>query len=132
MAFAFALAAIAPVHLAEESHDGAPLRHLAHQRPLIAQKVTDTAWDEMKMTWNNQPATASPTALASVTLLNSTAQWYEVDLTAFIQAERAANRNVVALRLINTVPTGNSGSFFTSINSKEAAKNQPELVIQPF
>lgn len=100
--------------------------------PMIAQKVTDTTWDETTLTWNNQPTTASPAALASITLLNSKAQWYEFDLTAFIQAERAANRKVVALRLINTVPTGNSGAFFTSINSKEAAENAPELVIEGF
>ena len=97
---------------------------------MIVQKVTDTAWGEFTMTWNNQPLTASPNALAQITVAGATGQYYEFDLTSFIQQERAAGRNVVALRLINQQPTGNSGAFFTSVNSREAASNQPQLVIQ--
>jgi hypothetical protein len=51
-------------------------------------------------------------------------------LTAFIQQERAANRTVVSFRLINQQPTGNSGAFYTAVNSREAAANQPRLVIE--
>jgi hypothetical protein len=63
-------------------------------------------------------------------VLDSIGKYYEFDLTSFIQAERAAGRNTVSFRLINMIPTGNSGTFFTSINSKEAPENQPQLVIE--
>jgi hypothetical protein len=99
---------------------------------MMVQKVTDTTWSETGMTWNNQPAVASPTALSQIMVLNSTAQWYEFDLTAFLQQERAAGRSVVSLRLINLQPTGTSGTSFTSIATKEAGTSTaPQLVITP-
>lgn len=98
--------------------------------PVRIQKVTDTTWDEMSVTWDTQPNVASPTALAAdIVVASAMGAYYEFDLTDFINAERAAGRNVVAFRLINMVPTGNNGSFFTSVNSKEAAENKPQLVI---
>jgi hypothetical protein len=97
---------------------------------MIVQKVTDTAWNEMTMTWNNQPLTASPNALAQITVAGASGQYYEFDLTSFIQQERAAGRRAVAFRLINQQATGNSGAFFTSVNSKEAEANPPQLVIE--
>lgn len=97
---------------------------------MIIQKVTDTLWDELGVTWNNQPVVASPNALAQITVAGAVGQYYEFDLTAFIQQERAANRSVVSFRLINQQPTGNSGVSFTAVNSREAATNQPQLVIQ--
>lgn len=98
---------------------------------MIVQKVTDTTWDETAMTWSNQPLTASPSALAQIVVTDATGRYYEFDLTAFIQQERAVGRTAVSLRLINLTPTGNSGAFFTSVNSKEAASNQPQLVVAP-
>lgn len=99
---------------------------------MMLQKVADTSWNEMTMTWNNQPAVESPTALAQITVANATAQWYEFDLTAFIQAERAAGRNVVSFRLINLVPTGSSGASYTTFATKEAGTSTaPQLVITP-
>jgi hypothetical protein len=59
-----------------------------------------------------------------------TGQYYEFDLTEFIRQERAAGRTAVSFRLINQAPTGNSGAFFTTVNSKEAANNPPQLVIE--
>lgn len=97
---------------------------------MIVQKVTDTAWDELAVTWDNQPPTHAPNALASITVTDATGQYYEFDLTAFIQAERAAGRTAVSFRLINQQSTGNSGAFFTSVNTKEAETNPPQLVIQ--
>jgi hypothetical protein len=97
---------------------------------MIAQKVTDTAWDEAAMTWNNQPGVAAPTALASITVVGTTGAWYEFDLTQFVRAERAAGRPIVAVRLINMQSTGTSGASYTAINSIDADQNQPELVIE--
>jgi hypothetical protein len=99
---------------------------------MMLQKVTDTSWNEMTMTWNNQPGVESPTALAQITVANATAQWYEFDLTAFLQAESAAGRNVVSFRLINLVPTGTSGTSYTTFATKEAGTSTaPQLVITP-
>lgn len=97
---------------------------------MIVQKVTDTTWDELTMTWNNQPLTASPNALASITVTDNIGQYYEFDLTAFIQEERAAGRTTVSLRLINQTATGISGVSYTVVNSKEATSNAPQLVIE--
>lgn len=97
---------------------------------MIVQKVTDTTWDELGMTWNNQPLTASPAALAQVTVASASGAWYEFNLTSFIQQERAEGRTIVSLRLINQSPTGNSGAFYTIVNSREAASEQPQLVIE--
>lgn len=96
---------------------------------MIAQSVTDTTWIESGITWNNQPAIESSTALGQITVSGATGQLYEFDLTSFIQAERSAGRNVVGFRLINQQPTGNSGAFYTSINSKEAETNRPQLIM---
>jgi hypothetical protein len=97
---------------------------------MIVQKVTDTAWSETSVTWNNQPAVESPTALSQITVAGTQGAWYEFDLTSFLQAERMNGRTAVAFRLINLQPTGNTGAFFTSVNSKEAATNKPLLVIE--
>lgn len=99
--------------------------------PLRVQAVADTLWDEMTLTWNTQPAMASSEALApDVVVENSAGRWYEFDLTEFIRTERAAGRHLVSLRLINMERTGISGAFYTSINSREAASAQPQLVIE--
>lgn len=97
---------------------------------MIVQKVTDTAWNEMTLTWNNQPAVASPDALAQIIVANATSQYYEFDLAQFLQQERAAGRTIVSLRLINQTATGNSGASFSSVTSREAASNRPQLVIE--
>jgi hypothetical protein len=83
------------------------------------------------MTWNNQPAVTSPNMLApDIVVANTVGAYYEFDLTAFIQAERAQGRNVVAFRLINVEPTGTTGASYSIINSKEATGNRPQLVIK--
>jgi uncharacterized delta-60 repeat protein len=100
--------------------------------PMRIQKVANNAWDELTLTWNTQPDVFSPNAIApDAVVLDGIGRYYEYDLTTFIQNEIAAGSRFVGFRLINIVPTGNSGAFFTSINSKEATENQPQLVIEP-
>jgi hypothetical protein len=55
----------------------------------------------------------------------TTAAWYELDLTAFLAAEKAAGRNAVTLVLRN--PTASSAQ--TIFASDEAAAGRPELVV---
>jgi hypothetical protein len=88
---------------------------------------TNLTWGETSITWNNKPAPGA-TILASVPLVtNSTAaRWYEWDLTAFVQAEKAAGRTAVTLVLRNDVATPN-----TTFRSRQASGNRPELRITP-
>jgi hypothetical protein len=93
--------------------------------PVALHSVATTSWTETGITWNTKPvAGASP--LASVTITNNVAQWYEWDVTAYVKAEKAAGRNVVSFVLKNTSPA----ATFTTFNSKEAAANQPQLILR--
>jgi hypothetical protein len=88
---------------------------------------TNLTWGENSITWNNKPA-AGATALASATLVNdsTTARWYEWDLTAFLQAQRAAGKTAVTLVLKNDVTAPNA-----TFRSRQASSNRPELRITP-
>lgn len=86
-----------------------------------------TAWNEATLTWNNKPAAAT-TALASVTMTNSTtARWYEWDVTNYLRQERAAGRHIVTLVLKNS----SSSTVNDAFNAKEAGSNPPQLAITP-
>jgi len=90
--------------------------------------VTNTTWTETGITWNNKPASGT-TALATVTMVNNstTSRWYEWDVTAYLQQEKAAGRNTVTLALKNLA----NSSPFDSFRSKEATSNRPELFMVP-
>jgi hypothetical protein len=90
--------------------------------------VTNTTWSETGITWNNKPA-SNGAALATVTMVNSstTQRWYEWDVTAYLQAEKAAGRNVVTLVLKNLA----NSSPFDRFNSRQAASSRPELLVVP-
>jgi len=88
----------------------------------------NTSWAEGQITWNDRPATG-PTALASVTMDNAStaSRWYEWDVTAYLQQEKAAGRHIVTLVLKNAEPSTPYDTFI----SKEARSNRPELVLVP-
>jgi hypothetical protein len=90
--------------------------------------VANTTWGEATLTWNNKPATGA-TALSTVTLVNNSTvpQWYEWDVTAYLQQEKTAGRHVVTLAVKNNA----SSSPFDTFNSREAASNGPVLQITP-
>jgi PKD repeat protein len=89
---------------------------------------TNVAWSETGITWNNKPA-AGTTVHAAVPLVttSTTARWYEWDLTAFLQAEKAAGRTAVTIVLKNDVATTPQATF----QSRQASSNRPELRITP-
>jgi hypothetical protein len=87
-------------------------------------KASSSAWTENGVTWNTKPG-VSGSALGTFTVNDSTARWYELDITAWAQAEKASGRNVLAFVLRNLTNTGN----YTVFNSSEAAANRPELLI---
>ena len=89
--------------------------------------VATTTWVESgsgSLTWNTKPA-AGASLLATATVKDTAARWSEWDITSYLQAEKAAGRNVVSLAVKNTAQS----SPFASFNSKEAATNQPQLLL---
>jgi tartrate-resistant acid phosphatase type 5 len=78
--------------------------------------MTDTTWNEGTVNWNNAPA-ADPAIIASlgaVTVNN----WYEVDVTALIQAD-----GLHSLRITSTASDG------ADYDSREGA-NPPQLILE--
>jgi hypothetical protein len=80
---------------------------------------TTTAWTESGVNWNNRPA-ASGAKLGSLTVKNTTAQYYEVDITPFIRSELAAGRTTVAMMLANP----NFASPYSTFNSRKRIEQQ--------
>jgi hypothetical protein len=85
--------------------------------PINIYPVAMTTWVESgnsSITWNTKPA-AGTNLLAAATVTNNTVQWYELDLTSYIQSEKAAGRNAVSF-----VVNGNSASSpYVTLNSKK-------------
>lgn len=89
--------------------------------------VATTTWVESgsgSITFNNKPASGA-TPLATSVIGNNVPRWYEFDVTSYLQAEKAAGRNVVSLAVKNTAQS----SPFASFNSKEATSSQPQLIL---
>ncbi len=94
--------------------------------PAAVHSVSTTSWVESgngSITWNNKPVAG--TALATVTVTNNVARWYEWDITSYVQAEKAAGRNTVSFAVKNTA----TSTPYTTFNSREATSNQPQLQI---
>ena len=77
-----------------------------------------------EVTNGNKPA-AGTTLRGSFTVTGTTARWYEVDLTAYLNSLIAAGRRFVTLVL--RAPTNSLSTVL--FNSDEAEYNAPELVI---
>jgi hypothetical protein len=86
--------------------------------------VANSTWTETGITWNNQPATGAKQG-ASVSI-TTTAMYYEFDVTAFVQSQRAAGVNLVSLAVTMDAQTNNSPDTF---NSREAGSDPPQLVV---
>lgn len=95
-----------------------------------AYPVSDTTWTETGLTWSNKPPSGT-TALSVVTIVsNSTAdRWYELDVTSYLQAEKAAGRNVVTLVLKNLA---NSTPHVQLVSAEAGAvANRPHVLVVP-
>lgn len=89
-----------------------------------AYSVANTTWTENTLTWNNKPA-ASASPLATVTVTNTAYAYYNFDVTAYVQAEKAAGRNKVAFALKSQV--AHDPRIFW--NSSEFGSNPPLLSV---
>ena len=89
-----------------------------------AYTVSSTSWTESTLTWNNKPASAS-SALATATVTDATARYYNWNVLSYIQSELAAGRTKVSFVLKNQQET--QGRLLW--NSKETGSNAPQLTI---
>jgi hypothetical protein len=91
--------------------------------PVTVHVEDNDSWTE-SMTWDTQPAVGA----AIVTLpVGRTAQYWEWDLTAFVQNQIATGQRTMSLELQNDGTTSDPVNF----NSREASSNRPQLVVQP-
>ncbi len=89
--------------------------------------VASTSWSESGITWNNKPV-AGASALASIKMdKTTTARWYEWDVTAYVQSEKAAGRHIVSLVLKDVA----TSTPYDTFNSRQAVSNRPELLVAP-
>jgi hypothetical protein len=89
-----------------------------------AYAVSNTSWTESALTWNNKPASAA-TALATATVTDATARYYNWNITSYIQSEIAAGHTKVSFVLKNQQET--QGQLLW--NSKETGSNAAQLSI---
>lgn len=85
---------------------------------LTAYQATD-GWTNAGLTWNNAPASG---AAAGSVVLGATAQYYEIDVTAYVQAQAAGDD-------LATFVLKESAGKYTTFNSSNNSANKPQLVI---
>jgi hypothetical protein len=88
--------------------------------------VPSNMWTETGITWNSRPMIGSK--LGASVVVGATAQYYEWDVTAHVQAQKLAGASAVSVAIQMEMATGNSPDGF---NAKEAGANTPQLVVVP-
>ena len=86
-------------------------------------QVSDIAWGESTINWNNKPAVGLKQAAFNV--IDTTSRWYEIDLTSYVKAQKTAGKTAISLALRATTSVTPNAVF----NSDEATSNRPELKI---
>jgi hypothetical protein len=89
-----------------------------------AYAVSSTNWAEGTLTWNNKPASAA-SPLATATVTDATARYYNWNIASYIQSEIAAGHTKVSFALKNQQET--QGQLMW--NSKETGSNAPQLAL---
>jgi hypothetical protein len=90
---------------------------------LAVHPVADTSWSEEAVTWNTAPSIGA-VPLGSFPVATTTGSWFEVDVAAYLAAERAAGRSKLAFAVRQTA---NRPPAF--VNSSENAASRPEVVV---
>jgi hypothetical protein len=85
--------------------------------------VDNVSWSESSLTWKNRPGFGSSHGSVSVT---TTAKYREWDVTALVSQALARSDSSITFGIHMQSATNNSPDSF---NSREAASNQPQLVI---
>jgi hypothetical protein len=119
----FNLASVASISAAKLRIFGA--MHLAASIQLGVHGSSNTGWMETGLTWNNRNAAATGASpLSSATISGTTAAWYELDVTAYLKAEKLAGRNTVTLVLRSATYTEAIATF-----AADGTPNAPHLVV---
>lgn len=84
----------------------------------------NNSWTETGINDTNKPV-ASASALATTTITGTTPRLYEWDITAFLQAEKAAGHQFITLVLKNP----NTSTSACVFNTREAGTNRPQMVV---
>ncbi|MGV6817504.1 MAG: NosD domain-containing protein [Thiotrichales bacterium] len=95
--------------------------HKAEAKDAIFSAVSDTSWDEATLTYSNKPAINSE--LGTISLSNTSYQYFDIDVTSYVVAEKLAGRDIVSFALT----TSFNGNAVLKAASKEASTNQPVL-----
>src|SRR6185437_8241325 len=74
--------------------------------------VANTTWTETGINNSNKPA-INATKINSATLLDAIPRWYNIDLTAYLQAQKAAGHNTVTLA-VQLLATNTTYAQFSS------------------
>src|SRR5207244_4012580 len=92
--------------------------------PVTAHQQPTNSWTETGITWNNKPA-----AGAAITTVNvsTNAQYWEWDITSYVQAQKTGGATQISIQLQNDTGTPQS----VTLNSREAPANKPQLVVTP-
>jgi hypothetical protein len=86
--------------------------------------VSDVSWGETSVTWNNAPAIGSKQGAShSVGTSAATVEW---DVTAYVQAQKAAGATAVSLELKQDVANNETPTTF---NARTATTSPPALVV---
>jgi regulation of enolase protein 1 (concanavalin A-like superfamily) len=86
--------------------------------------VSSTTWSETTVTWNTKP-TIGASALSTADV-SYTSAYYELDVTDYLQQQKAAGATSVSFAVQGTV---NDSDGPTAFNSRENASNQPQLAV---
>ncbi|MES2775594.1 MAG: PQQ-dependent sugar dehydrogenase [Bacteroidota bacterium] len=92
--------------------------------PVAMYSVSSTTWAEATTNWNNKPA-AGATALATTSVTDVAGKYYIWDVTNYINAEKAAGRNLVSFNFKNLANAASQLSW----NTKETGTNAPQLEV---
>lgn len=82
------------------------------------------AWTETGLTWNSQPVPGAP---GDTVVVGNEAQYWEWNLTEPVQNRIATGQYTLTLELQSDEATSDAAIF----NSREAAENQPQLLVKP-
>ena len=120
----FDVSTLAPVASAKLRLFGRLSAAMASGLGLQLYAVSNATWGETGLTWNNKPASGS--TLGGVKPITSTTgQWYEWDVTAYLQQQRLAGAAAVSFAL----KAPNTSDPWAIFNSGENALNGPQLVV---
>lgn len=89
----------------------------------IAVAGVSSSFNESTVTWSTKPAVGS--TLGTATVKSNAASWFEIDISAYVKAAKAAGQTTVTLSIAGTAST----TAFVNIASRESGANGPQLAV---